>query len=562
MAASSLLSITLVPVLMILFIRGRIMPEHKNPIARFLIWIYRPAIHFVLKFKKTVILSAMMILAITVFPYKRLGSEFMPTLNEGTFLFMPVGLPGMSITKATEILQVQDRIIKSFPEVESVIGKAGRAMTATDPAPLEMFETVVNLKPEYQWMAERKLEELKKKLDDSVKMPGITNAWTMPIKARLDMLTTGIRTPVGIKVFGKDLSVIEKTAVEIENIIKEVPGTASVYAERVVGGYYLDIRVKREEAARYGLLVSDILDVIQSAIGGENITATVEGLERYPVNVRYARELRDDIRKIERVLVPTPRGEHIPLMQVAEISFKKGAPSIRTENALLNAWIFIDIRDIDIGSYVESAKKAVKGQVKFPPGYYITWSGQYEYMERAYAKLKVIVPLTLAIIFLLLYFNFKNITEVLIVMLSLPFSLVGGIWLMYILGYNMSVAVGVGFIALAGVAAETGVIMLIYLDQAYNRLVASGQMKGMSDLYDAIIEGAVMRVRPKMMTVIAIMAGLLPIVWGTGTGSEVMKKIAAPMVGGMVTSTILTLLVIPAIYALWKGRELKKGGSQ
>lgn len=562
MAASSLLSITLVPVLMILFIRGRIMEEHKNPITRFLIWIYKPAIHFVLRFKKAVILFAMMILAITVFPYKKLGSEFMPTLNEGTFLFMPVGLPGMSITKATEILQIQDRIIKSFPEVGSVIGKAGRAMTATDPAPLEMFETVVNLKPEYQWMAERKLEELKKKLDDSVKMPGITNAWTMPIKARLDMLTTGIRTPIGIKVFGKDLSVIEKTAVEIENIIKEVPGTASVYAERVVGGYYLDVRVKREDAARYGLLVSDILDVIQSAIGGENITSTVEGLERYPVNVRYARELRDDIRKIERVLVPTPRGEHIPLMQVAEISFKKGAPSIRTENALLNAWIFIDIRDIDIGSYVESAKKAVKGQVKFPPGYYITWSGQYEYMERAYAKLKIIVPLTLAIIFLLLYFNFKNITEVLIVMLSLPFSLVGGIWLMYILGYNMSVAVGVGFIALAGVAAETGVIMLIYLDQAYNRLVASGQMKGMSNLYDAIIEGAVMRVRPKMMTVIAIMAGLLPIMWGTGTGSEVMKKIAAPMVGGMVTSTILTLLVIPAIYALWKGRELKKGDTR
>lgn len=562
MAASSLLSITLVPVLMILFIRGRIMPEHKNPITRFLIWIYRPAINFVLRFKKTVISLAIIILAITIFPYKKLGSEFMPTLNEGTLFFMPVGLPGMSITKATEILQLQDRIIKSFPEVESVLGKAGRANTATDPAPLEMFETVVNLKPEYQWMTEKRLEELKKKLDNALQIPGITNVWTMPIKARLDMLTTGIRTPVGIKVFGKDLGSIEKLALEIEGVIKNVPGTASVYAERVVGGYYLDIRVKREEAARYGLLVSDILDVIQSAIGGENITTTVEGLERYPVNIRYARELRDDIRGIQRVLVPTPRGEHIPLAQVADISLKKGAPSIRTENALLNAWIFIDIRDIDVGTYVKNAQKIVKEQVKFPPGYYITWSGQYEYMERAYAKLKIIVPLTLAIIFLLLYFNFKNVTEVFIVMLSLPFSLVGGIWLMYLLGYNMSVAVGVGFIALAGVAAETGVVMLIYLDQAYNRLVASGQMKSIKDLYDAIIEGAVMRLRPKMMTVMAIMAGLLPIMWGTGTGSEVMKKIAAPMVGGMVTSTILTLIVIPAIYASWKGRGLKKGDTR
>jgi Cu(I)/Ag(I) efflux system membrane protein CusA/SilA len=558
MAASSLLSITLVPVLMILFIRGRIMPEHKNPITRFLIWIYRPAINLVLRFKKTVIFIAIVILAVTVLPYRKLGSEFMPTLNEGTLFFMPVGLPGMSITKATEILQIQDRIIKSFPEVESVIGKAGRAMTATDPAPLEMFETVVNLKPEYQWMTEKRLEELKKKLDDALQIPGITNAWTMPIKARLDMLTTGIRTPVGIKVFGKDLASIEKLAVEIENVIKKIPETASVYAERVVGGYYLDIKVKREEAARYGLLVSDVLDIIQSAIGGENITTTVEGLERYPVNVRYARELRDDIRGLERVLVPTPRGEHIPLAQIADISLKKGAPSIRTENALLNAWIFIDIKDIDIGTYVKNAQRIVKEQVKFPPGYYITWSGQYEYMERAYAKLKIIVPLTLALIFLLLYFNFKNITEVLIVMLSLPFSLIGGIWLMYLLGYNMSVAVGVGFIALAGVAAETGVVMLIYLDQAYNNLVTKGGMRSLKDLYDAIIEGAVMRVRPKMMTVMAIMAGLLPIMWGTGTGSEVMKKIAAPMVGGMVTSTILTLIVIPAIYAIWKGRQISQ----
>jgi Cu(I)/Ag(I) efflux system membrane protein CusA/SilA len=562
MAASAFLSITLVPVLMGLFIRGHIIPEKKNPIARLMIWVYRPIINLVLKRKMLTIVIAIIILTITIYPFKRLGSEFMPTLYEGSLMLMTTTLPGVSITKIGEILQTTDRIIKSFPEVEQVFGKVGRALTATDPAPLEMFETTINLKPMDQWRPGMTVDKLVNEMSIALEMPGLPIAWSMPIKNRVDMLATGIRTPVGIKVFGKDLQTIEKLAVDMESAVKTVPGTASAYAERIVGGYYVDIKINRDEAARYGLKVEDIQQIIMSAIGGENITTTVEGIERYPVNVRYKRELRDSVDKFRRVLIPTMMGQHIPLSQVADIRLSKGVAGIKTENALLNTWVYVDVRGRDIGSYVKDAQRAVLEKVKFPPGYYGTWSGQYEYMERAYAKLKVIVPLTLAIIFLLLYFNFGNITESLIVMLSLPFSLVGGVWLMYLLGYNMSVAVGVGFIALAGVAAETGVVMLIYLDQAYNRLVASGQMKGMSDLYDAIIEGAVMRVRPKMMTVIAIMAGLLPIVWGTGTGSEVMKKIAAPMVGGMVTSTILTLLVIPAIYALWKGRELKRGGTQ
>ncbi|MBI5468361.1 MAG: efflux RND transporter permease subunit [Deltaproteobacteria bacterium] len=560
MAASAILSITLVPVLMGLFIRGHIIQEHKNPITRFLIWVYRPVIDWVLKFKKTTILLAVLALVLTAYPFKKLGSEFMPALNEGTLMFMPVTLPGVSVTKTAEILQTQDRIIKSFPEVESVFGKAGRALTATDPAPFEMFETVINLKPEDQWRPGMTTEKLVDEMDSALRMPGVTNAWTMPIKARTDMLSTGIRTPVGIKVFGKDLKELERVALEVEAAVKAVPGTASAYAERIIGGYYLDIKIKREEAARYGLRIEDIQDVIMSAIGGENVTTTVEGLERYPVNVRYKRELRDDVNKLGRVLVPTMMGQHIPLRQVADLEIKKGPPTIRTENALLTTWIFVDVRGRDIGSYVNEAKKAVSESVKFPSGYYVTWSGQYEYMERAYQKLKVIVPLTLGIIFLLLYFNFGNITESLIVMLSLPFALVGGVWLMYLLDYDMSVAVGVGFIALAGVAAETGVIILIYLDNAYKKRLEAGQMSTLKDLYEAVMEGAVERVRPKMMTVIAIMAGLLPIMWGTGTGSEVMKRIAAPMVGGMVSSTVLTLIVIPAIYTLVKERALKKKG--
>jgi len=461
------------------------------------------------------------------------------------------------VTKAAEILQTQDRIIKGFPEVESVFGKAGRAISATDPAPFEMFETVINLKPEEDWRPGMTMDRLVDELDSALQMPGVTNAWTMPIKARIDMLSTGIRTPVGIKVFGKDLATLEKVALDVESAVKNIPGTASAFAERVVGGYYLDIRIKRDEAARYGLKIEDIQEVIMTAIGGENITTTVEGLERYPVNVRYKRELRDDIGKIGRVLVPAAGGQHIPLSQVALLEVKKGPSTIRTENALLTTWIYVDVRGRDIGSYVKEAKAAVEQNVKFPAGYYATWSGQYEYMERAYEKLKVIVPLTLGIIFLLLYLNFKSIGECLIILLAIPFSLIGATWILYLLGYNLSIGVAVGFLALAGLDAETGIVMLIYLKHAYERRVSEGKMNTREDLYEAIREGAVLRVRPKVMTAMAIVAGLLPIMWSTGTGADVMKRIAAPMVGGMFTAVLLELLVLPVIYALWKGRGLK-----
>ncbi|MBI5344796.1 MAG: efflux RND transporter permease subunit, partial [Deltaproteobacteria bacterium] len=558
MGAAALLSITLVPVLMGLFIRGRIMPEHKNPITRFSIWLYRPAINAILRFKKTTVLLAILALIITAFPLSRLGSEFMPPLDEGTLMFMPVTLPGVSITKAAEILQTHDKIIKSFPEVEGVFGKAGRALTATDPAPTEMFETIINLKPKDKWRPGMTEDRLVEEMNKALEMPGVTNAWTMPIKARIDMLSTGIRTPVGIKVFGKDLKELEDIALKVETAVKSVPGTSSAYAERIVGGYYLDIRIKREEAARFGLRIEDIQQVVMSAIGGENVTTTVEGLERYPVNVRYKKELRDDINKLGRVLVPTMMGAHIPLSQVALLEIKMGPPGIKTENALLSTWIFVDVRGRDIGGYVKEAKKAVIGNVKFPPGYYVTWSGQYEYMERAYAKLKVIIPLTIAIIFLLLYFNFQSVTECLIILLAIPFSLIGASWLLYILGYNISIGVAVGFIALAGLDAEMGIVMLIYLDHAYNERMAQGKMTTLADLYDAVIEGTVMRVRPKLMTVTAIIAGLLPIMWSSGTGADVMKRIAAPMVGGMFTSALLELLVLPAIYVLWKERGFRK----
>ncbi|MEK7880903.1 MAG: efflux RND transporter permease subunit [Deltaproteobacteria bacterium] len=557
MAAAALLSVTLVPVLMGLFIRGKIMPEHRNPISRFLIWLYRPAIQKALRYKKTTILLALLALFSTIYPLTRLGSEFMPPLNEGTLLYMPVTLPGVSVTKTAEILQTQDRIIKGFPEVESVFGKAGRALTATDPAPFEMFETVINLKPESEWRPGMTMDKLIETMDEALKMPGVTNAWTMPIKARLDMLSTGIRTPVGIKVFGKDLSELERVALEVESAVQNIPGTASAYAERIVGGYYLDIRIKRIEAARYGLKIEDIQDVIMSAIGGENVTTTIEGLERYAVNVRYKRELRDDVGKIGRVLVPTMMGQHIPLEQVADIEIKKGPPAIRTENSLLTTWIFVDVRGRDIGSYVNEAKTAVAENVKFPPGYYASWSGQYEYMERAYEKLKLIVPLTLGIIFLLLYFHFKAITECLIILLAIPFSLIGATWILLFLDYNISIAVVVGFLALAGLDAEMGIVMLIYLTHAWNDRGAEGKMNTKADLYEAVIEGTVQRIRPKVMTVTAIIAGLLPLMWSTGTGADVMKRIAAPMVGGMFTSALLELLVLPVIFAFWKGRGLK-----
>ncbi|MDO9093176.1 MAG: efflux RND transporter permease subunit [Rubrivivax sp.] len=563
MAGAALLSVTLVPVLMMLFIRGKIMPEAKNPLNRFMIWVYRPVIAGVMRWKKLTIALAGIAMALTYFPASKLGSEFMPTLNEGTLLYMPASLPGMSITKAAEVLQTQDKIIKSFPEVTSVYGKAGRANTATDPAPIEMFETVINLKPQEEWRPGMTTDKLIAEMDKALQFPGVSNAWTMPIKARIDMLSTGIRTPIGIKVFGKDLGEMEKLAKEIEAVVKAVPGTTSAFAERLTGGSYLNIEPNREALARYGLSVGELQDIIGTALGGEMVTTTVEGRERFGVTVRYPRELRTHPEQIEReVLVPTMGGAMVPLGQVARVSVARGTPGIRTENALLSAYIFVDIRDRDIGSYVADARKAVADQVKFPPGYYITWSGQFEYMERAIEKMKVVVPVTLLTIFLLLYLNFRRLTETLIVMLSVPFALVGGVWLMWWLGYNLSVAVAVGFIALAGVAAETGVVMLIYLDHAWaearERCRVEGRLPGPADLYGAVMEGAVERVRPKMMTVVAIMAGLLPIMWGTGTGSEVMSRIAAPMVGGMISSTVLTLGVIPALYALVKQWQLRR----
>jgi Cu(I)/Ag(I) efflux system membrane protein CusA/SilA len=561
MAGGALLSVTLVPVLMLLFVRGGILPEAKNPVNRFLIAVYRPVIAVVLRHKAATLVAALAVMLVSVWPATRLGSEFMPTLNEGTLLYMPASLPGMSVTKASELLQQQDRIIKSFPEVESAFGKAGRALTATDPAPVEMFETIINLKPDDQWRAGMTIDKLIAEMDQALQFPGVANSWTMPIKARTDMLATGIRTPIGIKVFGTDLVEMERLAKEIEAAVRTVPGTTSAYAERLTGGFYLDIEPDRRQLARYNLPVGELQDVIAAALGGDMVTTTVEGRERFGVIVRYPRELRDSPESIaQQVLVPTMDGAQVPLGELATITIRKGAPSIRTENALLSAYIYVDTRDPDLGAYVRAAQDAVAKAVTFPPGYYATWSGQYEYMQRAVAKMKIVVPVTLALIFLLLYLNFRRVTESLIVMLSVPFALVGGVWLMWALDYNLSVAVAVGFIALAGVAAETGVVMLIYLDHALDARARARQSNGealtLGDITDAIVEGAVERVRPKMMTVVAIMAGLLPIMWSSGTGSEVMRRIAAPMVGGMVSSTILTLVVIPVIYALVKRREL------
>ena len=563
MAGAAALSITLVPVLMLLFIRGRVLPEHRNPVSRLLIWLYRPVIGWITRWKKLTIIAAIAAMAFSVIPALKLGTEFMPTLNEGTLMYMPTSLPGMSVTKAAETMQIQDRIIKSFPEVASVFGKAGRANSATDPAPMEMFETVINLKPESEWRPGMTVDKLIAEMDRAVQMPGISNAWTMPIKARTDMLSTGIRTPIGIKVFGKDLAEMERLAKQIETVVKSVPGTTSAYAERITGGYFLDIEPDRMALARYGLAIGDVQEVVMTALGGEMVTTTVEGRERFGVIVRYPRELRNDPQAIAtQVLVPVMNGAMVPLGQVARVTLTQGAPGIRTENALLSAYIFVDIRDRDIGGYVADAQQAVREHVKFPPGYYIAWSGQFEYLERAKERMKVVVPVTVLLIFVLLYLNFRRLTETLIVMLSVPFSLVGGIWLMYLLGYNMSVAVVVGFIALAGVAAETGVVMLIYLDQACTAMMAkhhaAHQQCTVADLYEAVMQGAAMRVRPLMMTVFAIIAGLLPIMWGTGTGSEVMRRIAAPMVGGMISATILTLIVIPAIYALVKEFEIRR----
>jgi Cu(I)/Ag(I) efflux system membrane protein CusA/SilA len=562
MAAAAFLSVTLVPALMVIFVRGRIIPERKNPLNRFLIWVYRPVIRGVLKAKTLTIVLAIAALAATLYPAQRLGSEFMPTLNEGTLFYMPTTLPGLSITKAAELLQTQNKIIKTFPEVESVWGKAGRAGTATDPAPTEMFETVINLKPESEWRAGMTTDALIDEMDKALQFPGVSNAWTMPIKARIDMLATGIRTPVGVKVLGRDLNEIERLARQIEAAIKTVPGAASAFAERIIGAYYMEITPDRAELARYGLMVGDVQAVVASALGAEPVTTVVDGRERYTVSVRYPRDVRSDPHAIEReVLVPLPNGASIPLGSVAKVELTRGPGVIRTENAQLAGYVYVDARERDLGSFVADAKKAVAANVTFPPGYYAVWSGQYEYYERAKARLMLVVPLTLALVFLLLYLNFRRVTETLIVMASLPFALVGGLWLVWYLGFNLSVAVAVGFIALAGVAAETGVIMLIYLDTALKearaRAMSEGRALTRGDLHEAIMVGAVERVRPKMMTVTAITAGLMPILWSTGTGSEVMQRIAVPMIGGMLSSTILTLVVIPAVYALVKQAGLR-----
>ena len=558
MAASALLAITVVPVLMGYFIRGKIRPEEKHPVSRVLIRAYRPVIRFVLKHRVATILAAVVVVAVTVFPLSRLGSEFMPPLNEGDLLYMPTTLPGISITKAKELLQQTDKIIARFPEVESVFGKVGRADTATDPAPLTMIETTIRLKDPKSWPPGMTMDKLIRELDAAVRFPGLTNAWTMPIKTRIDMLSTGIKTPVGIKLLGPDLQTLSDLGEEIEAVIRRVPGTMSVVAERATGGNYVDFVIDREAAARYGMTVGDVEDVIMSAIGGMNVTKTVEGLERYPVNVRYSRELRDNPEALKQVLVPAPTGARVPLGQLAELRIRKGPPVIKSENARRTAWLYVDIEGVDVGSYVKAAMRAVDSAVKFPSGYSIVWSGQYEYMQRAQRRLTLVLPITLFIIFLLLYFNFKNITESLIIMLSLPFALVGGVWLMWLSGYNMSVAVGVGFIALAGVAAETGVVMLLYIDNAFRERLLHGRMNTHTDLHAAVEYGAVERVRPKLMTVTTTIIGLLPIMWSVGAGSQVMKRIAAPMVGGLVTSTVLTLVVIPAIYDLWKGRTFRK----
>jgi Cu(I)/Ag(I) efflux system membrane protein CusA/SilA len=581
MLFASFLAITLTPVLMTLLIRGKINPEEKNPITILLRKIYHPVASFAIDRKYLVIILAIVILALTAIPFLKLGTEFMPPLYEGSLFYMPVTVPGASITEASKLLQLEDKLLMTIPEVSQVFGKAGRAETATDPAPLEMFETVVNLKPEDKWRPGMTVEKLKYEMNEKLTIPGVANSFTMPIKARIDMLSTGIRTPVGIKIMGPKLEVLDRIGRELENALKDVPGTRSVYAERVTTGYFLDIKVNRDAAARYGLSINDIQDIIQSAIGGMDLTTTVMGRERYPVNVRYLRELRDDIPELKRVLVPIPQsgaGEsagagmgmgqssltgggaapigQIPLSEVADISIVKGPTVIKSEEGLLASYVYIDFGGRDVGGYVDELKSKA-ASVKIPEGYHLEWSGEYEYLVKTHERLKFVIPLTLLIIFVLIYLNTKSVTKTFIVLLAVPFSLVGSFWLLYLLGYNMSIAVWVGIIALAGLDAETGVVMLLYLDLAYAERKEKRLLLGISDLKEAIMNGAVKRIRPKVMTVSVILAGLIPIMFSHGAGSDVMKRIAAPMVGGVVTSTILELIIYPAIYMIWRGREFK-----
>ena len=590
MAAAALLSITLVPVLMGWFIRGKIKPEHANPVNRLLVRIYHPMVDLVLNWRKTTIVVALLLIGSISWPLSQMGSEFMPPLNEGDLLYMPTTMPGISITKAKEILQQTDRIIKSFPEVKRVFGKVGRAETATDPAPLSMLETTIMLKPESEWrtlpttrfysawpewsapvksvlakiLPEEKtisIEQLKEELNNAIAFPGLTNAWTMPIKTRIDMLSTGIKTPVGIKIMGEDLDTLSRIGEEIEALVGTLPGTLSAYAERVVGGNYLDFTIDRAAAARYGLTVGDIQDVIQSAIGGMNIGQTVEGLERYPINIRYQRDYRNNLPALKRVLVPLPNGTHIPISQVADITISTGPPSIKSENARRTAWVYVDIKGIDVGTYVKNAQAEVAEKIELPTGYSIIWSGQFEYMQNARERLMVVIPLTVLIIFVIIYLSTKSMIKTAIVFMAVPFSLVGAFWFLYLLDYNTSVAVWVGIIALAGLDAETGVVMLLYLDLAYKGWADQGRMKNKGDLVQAIHFGAVKRIRPKIMTISVIIAGLLPIMWSHGAGADVMKRIAAPMVGGVVTSGIMELLVYPVIFFIWRGAKLAESYS-
>jgi Cu(I)/Ag(I) efflux system membrane protein CusA/SilA len=569
-----------------IFLKGKIVSQEKHPITRFLVRCYTPIVGWAIRIRKMVVLVAVAVIILTVPVFLKMGSEFMPPLQEGTILYMPTTLPGLSVTEATKLIQMQDKILKGFPEVERVFGKAGRADTSTDPAPFSMMETTVILKPEKEWRHVHRwysswlptylkapfrviwpdrlsYEELVNEMDKKLQFAGVTNAWTMPIKARTDMLTTGIRTPIGIKIYGSDINKIEEIGLHLENILKEVKGTRSIYAERIAGGYFVDFDLKRKELARYQLSVADVQMVIMSAIGGENITTTVEGRERYPINVRYPRDMRDEIEKLKRVLVSTPSGAQIPLEQLTDLRIRSGPSMIRDENGLLSGYVYVDMAGRDVGGYVNDAKKIVREKLKLPPGYRLVWSGQYEFMQRVAKRLKIFVPLTIGIIFILYFFTFKSVTETLIIMLSVPFALVGGVWYSYLLGYNMSIAVWVGFIALAGIAAETGCVMIVYLDEAYERRKREGRMNSVKDLYDAVMEGSAQRLRPMLMTVSANILGLMPVMWSTGTGADIMKRIAAPLIGGLTSSIILTLVVLPAIYVLWKSNvEMRRQKSK
>ncbi len=559
MAASAGLAVTLIPVLMGYLIRGHIPEEQKNPLNRGLIALYRPLLAKVLAFPKITLMAALLILLATVYPATRIGGEFMPPLDEGDLLYMPSALPGLSAGKASELLQQTDRLIKTVPEVASVFGKAGRAESATDPAPMEMFETTIQFKPRSEWRPDMTPDKLVEELDRIVKVPGLSNIWVPPIRNRIDMLATGIKSPVGVKVAGTDLREIDRIASEIERAVKQVPGVSSAFAERLTGGRYIDVKIDRDTAARYGMNIADVQSIVSSAIGGDNIGETVEGLQRFPINVRYPREVRDSVEKIRNLSVLTERGAQIRLSDVAAITVMDGPPMLKSENARLSGWVYIDIRGRDLKSAVVDMQKAVEKEVKLPPGYSVSWSGQFEFLERATAKLKVVVPATLLIIFVLLYLTFRRFDEALLIMATLPFALVGGFWLMFLLGYNMSIASAVGFIALGGVAAEIGVVMLIYVNQATAARANEGRLHTGQELVQAIIEGAALRVRPIAMTVAVIIAGLLPIMWGSGTGSEVMRRIAAPMVGGMITAPLLSMFVIPAVYLLMrKPREERK----